>query len=128
MEITTGIPNDVNDKNPEEKKSKFLVSFRSTSQILKLKHVIASVKVEIRQTIVRFIDRKHVKKALIDRKGLLNINQPSLGLSSSDYIFMNENLTPVNNKVAFHCRKLKRNGSIDKTYLKDVVIHIASGK
>ena len=110
MEITTGIPNDVNNKNPEEKKSKFLVSFRSTSQILKLKHVIASVKVEIRQTIVRFIDRKHVKKALIDRKGLLNINQPSLGLSSSDYIFMNENLTPVNNKVAFHCRKLKRNG------------------
>ena len=128
MEITTGIPNDINDKNPEEKKSKFLVSFRSTSQILKLKHVIALVKVEIRQTIVRFIDRKHVKKALIDRKGLLNINQPSLGLSSSDYIFMNENLTPVNNKVACHCRKLKRNGSIDKTYLKDVVIHIASGK
>ena len=128
MEITTEIPNDVNDKNLEEKKSKFLVSFRSTSQILKLKHVIASVKVEIRQTIVRFIDRKHVKKALIDRKGLLNINQPSLGLSSSDYIFMNENLTPVNNKVGFHCRKLKRNGSIDKTYLKDVVIHIASGK
>ena len=128
MEITTEIPNDVNDKNLEEKKSKFLVSFRSTSQILKLKHGIASVKVEIRQTIVRFIDRKHFKKALIDRKGLLNINQPSLGLPSSDYIFMNENLTPVNNKVAFHCRKLKRNGSIDKTYLKDVVIHIASGK
>ena len=128
MEITTGTPNDVSDKNPEEKKSKFLLSFRSTSQVLKLKHVIALVKVEIRQTIVRFIDRKHFKKALIDRKGLLNINQPSLGLSSSDYIFMNENLTPVNNKVAFHCRKLKRNGQIDKTYSKDVVIHIASSK
>ena len=39
---------------------------------------------------------------------------------------MNENLTPVNNKIAFHCRKLKRNGQIDKTYSRDGVMHIAN--
>ena len=90
-----------------------------------MKHVIALVKVEICQkekSIVQFINRKNTKKALINRKGL----QTSLSLSSSDYIFMNENLTPVNNKIAFHCRKLKRNGQIDKTYLRDGVIHIAN--
>ena len=47
-------------------------------------------------------------------------------MSSSDNIFIDENLTPVNNKIAFHCRKLKRNGQIDKTYSRDGVIHIAS--
>ena len=129
LEIT-GIPNDVSDKNLDEKKSKVLVSFRSTSQVLKLKLVIALVKVEIRQkknkkkkTIVRFINRKHAKKALINGKSLIKINQSSL---SSDHIFINENLTPVNNKIAFHCRKLKRNGQIDKTYSRDGEIHIAS--
>ena len=29
---------------------------------------------------------------------------------------MNENLTPENNKIAYHCRKLKRDGTIWKTY------------
>ena len=32
----------------------------------------------------------------------------------------------MNNKIAFHCRKLKRNGQIDKIYSRDGVIHIAS--
>ena len=47
-------------------------------------------------------------------------------MSSSANIFINENLTPMNNKIAFHCRKLKCNGQIDKTYWRDGVIHIAS--
>ena len=32
----------------------------------------------------------------------------------------------MNNKIAFHCRKLKRNDHIDKTYSRDGGIHIAS--
>ena len=32
----------------------------------------------------------------------------------------------MNNKIAFHCRNLKCNGQIDKTYSRDGVIHIAS--
>ena len=79
------------------------------------------------KTIVQFINRKHAKKALINKKGLININKFSLRLSSSDYIFMKENLTPMNNKIAFHCRKLKRNEQIDRGYSRDGVIHIANG-
>ena len=33
----------------------------------------------------------------------------------------------MNNKIAFYCRKFKRNGQIDKTYSRDGVIHIATG-
>ena len=58
------------------------MGFRSTCQVLKLKHVIALVKVEIRQkkrnskeAITQFINRKHAKKALINRKGLIKINK-----------------------------------------------------
>ena len=32
----------------------------------------------------------------------------------------------MNNKIAFYCRKFKRNGQIDKTYSRDGVIHIAT--
>ena len=32
----------------------------------------------------------------------------------------------MNNEIAFHCRKLIRNGQIDKTYSRDWVIHIIS--
>ena len=46
-------------------------------------------------------------------------------MSSSDNIFINENLTRMNNKIAFHCRKLKRNGQIDKNHSRDGVIRIA---
>ena len=31
----------------------------------------------------------------------------------------------MNNKIAFHCRKLERNGQTDKTSSRDGVIHIA---
>ena len=33
----------------------------------------------------------------------------------------------MNNKIAFYCRKFKRNGQVDKTYSRDGVIHIATG-
>ena len=68
----------------------------------------------------------NTKKALINRKGLININKSSLSQSSSDNIFIYQNLTPMNNKIVFHCRKLKRNGQIDKIYSRDGVIYIAS--
>ena len=32
----------------------------------------------------------------------------------------------MNNKIAFYCRKFKRNGQIDKTYSRDGVIHITT--
>ena len=60
--------------------------------------------------------RKHTKKALVNRKGLKNIDRTSIGLEKSHDIFINENLSPANNNTAFHCPELKGNGRIDKTY------------
>ena len=69
-----------------------------------------------KKTIVRFINRKYAKKALkILRKNVTYNN-----------IFINENLTKTNNLIAYNCRKLKRNGMIDKSYSGEGVIHISS--
>ena len=39
---------------------------------------------------------------------------------------MNENLTQTSNEIAFHCRELKRNGWIEKTYSRDAIAQIVS--
>lgn len=47
------------------------------------------------------MDRNYTKKALFNRKGVININTSSQGLSNSDIIIINENLTQWNNKIAY---------------------------
>ena len=65
-------------------------------------------------------------KALINRKGLKNIDRTSVGLGKSHGILINENLTPTNNKIAFHCRELKHNGRINKRYSRYGIVQIVS--
>ena len=127
LEIT-GIPDDVSDENQEEKVIQILceVQVNVSSSDIEACHHVGKSKNSSKKTIVRSINRKHAKKALINRKGLININKFPHSLSSSGNIFINENLTPTNNKISFHCRKRKRNDQIDKTYLRCWLIHIAS--
>ena len=39
-------------------------------------------------------------------------------------VFISENLTPANSKLAFHCRKLKRDQEIEKCYTINGIVHI----
>ena len=41
-------------------------------------------------------------------------------------VFINENLTNYNNKIAFYCRKLKKASLVEKCYSRDGVVHIAT--
>ena len=93
-----------------------------------MKHAIALVKAEIRQknTIVRVINEWLNEKGMIKWKCLININKSLLSLSSSDNIFINKNLIPMNNKIAFYCRNFTWNCQIDKTYPREGVIYITS--
>ena len=59
-------------------------------------------------------------KALIKRKWLRVISNLLLNYN----IFINENLTLKNNKIAFVCCKLKCRGHIEKTCTKDGIVHI----
>ena len=70
--------------------------------------------------------KKTRKKVLVNSKGLENIDRTAVGLEKFHSIFINENLTHKNNKIAFHCGELKRNSRIDKTYSRDSIVQIAS--
>ena len=78
-------------------------------------HRVGKSKNNSKNVITRFVDRKVVKNSLYKRKQLRTIDKTSIGLHNA-MIFLNENLTPKNNKIAYHCRKLKRDGTILKTY------------
>ena len=78
-------------------------------------HRVGKSKNNSKKVIARFVNRKVVKNALYKRKQLRAIDKTSIGLRNAT-IFVNENLTPENNKIAYHCRKLKRDGTISKTY------------
>ena len=73
-----------------------------------------------KKAIVRFINRKHAKKALISRKDLRKRSLPNSN------VFINENLTMKNNEIAFLSRKLKRRGHLTKLYTRNGTVHISS--
>lgn len=73
-----------------------------------------------KKTIVRFLNRKHAKKALTTRKNLRNNSSPNFK------IFTNESLTVKNNEITFPKRKLKLSDHVDKIYTKYGTVHITS--
>ena len=87
LEITR-IPDDVSDENLEEKVTQVLsaIQVNVSSSDIEACHRIGKAKSRQKKTTVRFINRKYAKKALINRKGLLNINKSSLSMSIFDNI------------------------------------------
>ena len=124
----TGIPDDVEDQNLEEKVIEILdkIDVNVSSQDIETCHCIGKSRNFSKTTIVRFANRKQAKKALDNKKGLKNIDRTSIGLEKSHSAFINENLIPTNNKIAFHCQELNRNGRINKIYSRDSIVQIVS--
>ena len=112
----TGVLDDVEDEDLEEKVIKVVgkIEDNVTSRDIEACHRVGKSRNNSKKTIIRFVNRKFAKKALVNRKSLKNIDKYSIGLSNSSDIFINENLTSTNSKLAFHCRKLKREGFVDR--------------
>ena len=120
LEIT-GISDDVSDEQLEGKVIEVLneIQVDVSRSDIEACHRIGKSKNSSKKTIARFINRKYAKKALLNRKNLRdNVTYKN--------IYINENLTQTNNTIAYYCRKLKRNGMIDKSYSREGVIHISS--
>ena len=74
-----------------------------------------------KKTIVCFANKKCAKKDLINRKWLRATPN-----SAPNYkIFVNKSTTWKINKIVFLCLKHKRTGYIEKTYIKDRMVHIS---
>ena len=124
----TGIPDDVEDEDLEEKVIKILdkVEVNVTNKDIEACHRVGKSRNNSKKTIIRFVNRKFAKEAIVNRKSLKNIDKSSIVLSNSSDIFINENLTPTNSKLAFYCRKLKREGFVDRNFSRDGVVCITS--
>ena len=81
-------------------------------------------KAKSKKTIIRFVNRKHCKKALLNKKKFSNINNDKFNFNAERKLFINENLTPMNESIAFNCRKLKRSNIIHTHYTRARIVHI----
>ena len=116
----TGIPDSFPDQNLDERVVDVLneISVNVSPEDIEAFRRVGVSKTSSKETIVRFINRKHAKKALISRKNLRKNPAPNCN------VFINENLTVKNNEIAFLDRKLKRSGHLNKIYTRDETVHI----
>ena len=68
-----------------------------------------------RKTIVRFVNRKYSFEALKNKKMLRSVDLTSIVLDKNTNLFLSQNLSDYYNKIAFHCRELRRKRLIDST-------------
>ena len=87
----------------------------------------AEKKAGSRRTIIRFLNRKHCKDALINRRKLKALDISAIGLDNAT-IYFNENLTAINSDIAYRCRLLRKVKKIDNTFSKDGTNYIIMKK
>ena len=121
-----GIPNSLSNENLESTVINVLrkaTNVHVTADDIEECHRIGKSKGNSRKTIVRFINRKHCKCALVNRKKLKSFNSESIVLPNVK-LYFNENLTEYSNTLAFYGGKLKRAGLINRTYTLNGTAHI----
>ena len=125
LEIT-GIPNSVPQKDLESKVVNILsvIGVNVSKDDFEDCHRIGKSRDNSKKTIVRFTNIKIVKDALYKRKQLKNIDKAALEMQNA-MLFLNENLSEENNKIAFLCRKLKREGVITNTYTANGIVRLS---
>ena len=103
--VISGIPDDVADDELEDTVTSIMEDVYVIVQNSDIEacHRIgkSEQKASSKKTIVRVINRKYCKKALVNRKNLININsEMKNNFSRNNKIFINENLTRANESIA----------------------------
>ena len=126
--VLSGIPESIPDNQLENTVSSILldigVSIQSEEIEACLRFGKTDRKTKSKKTIIGFVNRKHCKKALLNKKKLNNINNNKFNFNAETKLYINENLTPMNKSIAFNCRKLKRSNIIHACYTREGIVHI----
>ena len=122
----SGIPDSFKDNCLKEKNISVFTSvgIDVKSYDIEACHRIGKSRNSSKKAIVRFSNRKFAKQALSNRKKLKSIDKSTLGFTND--LFINENLTPVNNRIVYNCKKLKRQNLISKTYTVNGMVYLIS--
>ena len=118
----TGTPYSIPDQNLEEKAVDILneISVNVSPKDIEACHRVGLPKNSSKKTIVRFINRKHARKALMSRKNLRKNSSPNCN------VFIDENLSIRSNEIAFLEGKPKRSDHLNKLYTRAGTVHISS--
>ena len=73
---------------------------------------------------MHFLNRKHCKKALLNRRKFQNLGKEKHGFSQNTKVFINENLTLINENIAFNGRKLKWSGLVHASFTINGIVRI----
>ena len=76
------------------------------------------------KTIIRFVSRKHAKQALYNKNRLSQVKKKYIFNPNSNPLFIIENLTRMNESLAYQGRKLKRNNLVNACYTRDGIVTI----
>ena len=77
-----------------------------------------------KKTIVRFANRKNCNKIFENKKKLAKLKNQKHNFREGTKIFVSESLAPMNESIAFSCRKLKRKELIHSCYNRNGIINI----
>ena len=102
-----GIPSDIGDDSLEDKVIEMLAEVQIVATKSDIEDCHRLVKND--STIVRFVNRKFYKDILEKKFDLhKNIDKSKLGFANDTRIYVSENLTPYNQRLAWKCSELKR--------------------
>ena len=76
------------------------------------------------KTIIRFVNRKHAKKALFNKKKLSQNHKNYSFNTNNNPLFISQNLTRMNESLASQGRKLKRNNLVNAYFTRDGIVTI----
>ena len=77
-----------------------------------------------KKTIARFFNRKNCNKIFENKKKLAKLNNEKHNFREGTKMFVSERLIPMNESIAFNCRKLKRKELIFSCYSRKGIINI----
>ena len=125
--VLSGIPESIPDNQLENTVASVLsdIGVSIQSEEIEACHQFGKTdrKTKSKKTIICFVNRKHCKKALLNKKKLSNINNKKFNFNTGTKLYINKNLIPVNESIAFNCRKLKSN-IIHTCYTREGIVHI----
>ena len=70
------------------------------------------------------MNRKKSKKVLFNKKKLSSLDCSKHNFKQNTKIFASENLTPMNESIAYRCRKLRCSGLIHGCFSRDGIVRI----
>ena len=103
-----GIPSSVHDNLLEDKVINIFIQRNITTSKSDIEDCHRLGKANPKSTIVRFVNRKFCNDALEKKKQLMSLNKIELGFKPDVALYISENLTFFNQRLAWQCREHER--------------------